>query len=192
MKTAYLLVFLFILSFVSTAQQPGGLLVGAAAPDFTLKDQSGSSFTLKNENAAKTVIVIFYRGQWCPYCSKQLKGLNDSMQLIANKGATIVAVTPETNENIAKTIEKTSAAFPILTDENLKVMTAYKVAFAVDAETIERYKKYGINFDKANGMNGANLPVPAVYIIKNGVITWRYFDTDYRKRPSVKELSEQL
>jgi peroxiredoxin len=191
MKTVYFLISLFIYSFAA-AQQPGGLPVGTLAPDFTLKDQSGNSFTLKKENTGKTVIVIFYRGQWCPYCSKQLKGLNDSLQFIAQKGAIVVAVTPEINENVTKTIEKTQASFPILTDENLKVMTAYKVAFAVDAETIERYKKYGIDFDKANGVNGANLPVPAVYIIKNGIITWRYFDTDYRKRPSVQDLSEQL
>lgn len=140
----------------------------------------------------KTVILIFYRGQWCPYCSKQLKGLNDSMQLISEKGATVVAVTPEVPENVAKTIEKTKASFLILSDSGLKVMSDYKVAFAVDAETIERYKKYGIDFDKANGVNGANLPVPAVYIIKNGKIVWRYFDKDYRKRPSVNEIAAQL
>jgi peroxiredoxin len=180
------------ISLFSIAQQPEGLLVGSIAPDFKLNDQSGNSFQLKKENKSKTVILIFYRGQWCPYCNKQLKGLNDSMQLISEKGATVVAVTPEVPENVAKTIEKTKASFPILSDSGLKVMNDYKVAFAVDAETIGRYKKYGIDFEKANGINGTNLPVPAVYIIKNGKIVWRYFDKDYRKRPSVNEIAAQL
>jgi peroxiredoxin len=114
------------------------------------------------------------------------------MQILTGKGATIVAVTPELPENVNKTIEKTKASFPILSDAGLKVMNAYKVAFAVDAETVEKYKKYGIDFNKANGANGASLPVPAVYIIKNGTITWRYFDVDYRKRPSVNEIAAQL
>ena len=192
MRKSILFSFALFISIFSIAQQPMGLLVGSAAPDFTLNDQTGNSFQLKKENKNKTIVLIFYRGQWCPYCNKQIKGLNDSMQLISEKGATVIAVTPEVPDNIAKTIEKTKASFPILSDSGLKVMNAYKVAFEVDAETVERYKKYGIDFDKANGANGANLPVPAVYIIKNGKITWRYFDKDYRKRPSVNEIASQL
>ena len=181
-----------VTSFIATAQQPTGLPVGAAAPDFTLNDQAGKPFQLKQTNREKTVVLIFYRGQWCPYCSKQIKGLQDSMQLIADKGATVVAITPEIPANVQKTIEKTKAAFPILTDEGLKVMNQYKVAFAVDEKTIERYKRFNIDFNEANGANGANLPVPAVYIIRNGKIVWRYFDADYRKRPSVNEIAAQL
>lgn len=192
MRKSILFSFALFISIISIAQQPMGLLVGSAAPDFTLNDQTGKSFQLKKENKNKTIVLIFYRGQWCPYCNKQIKGLNDSMQLISEKGATVIAVTPEVPDNIAKTIEKTKASFPILSDSGLKVMNAYKVAFEVDAETVERYKKYGIDFDKANGANGASLPVPAVYIIKNGKITWRYFDKDYRKRPSVNEIASQL
>ncbi len=184
---------LFTFSYlVIKAQQPEGLTVGSEAPDFMLKDQSGNSFNLKEKNKNKTVILVFYRGQWCPYCNKQLKGLQDSMQLIIDKGATIAAVTPEVAENVGKTVEKTKASFPVLSDDGLKVMNAYKVSFAVDAATVEIYKKYNIYFDKANGANGANLPVPALYIIKNGKITWRYFDVDYKKRPSVDLILQQL
>lgn len=189
----FLLSIVFSLTaIIATAQQPAGLMVGAPAPDFTLNDQSGKTFQLKQTNQEKTVVLIFYRGQWCPYCSKQIKGLQDSMQLIADKGATVVAITPEIPANVQKTIEKTKAAFPILTDEGLKVMNQYKVAFAVDEKTIESYKRFNIDFNEANGSNGTNLPVPAVYIIKKGKIVWRYFDADYRKRPSVQEIAAQL
>ncbi len=182
----------YFVCFAAIAQQPDGLTVGSTAPDFTLNDQSGKPFNLKEKNKNKTVILIFYRGQWCPYCNKQIKGLQDSMQFIVDKGATVIAVTPEVAENVLKTVEKTKATFPVLSDDNLKVMNAYKVAFTVDSNTVERYKKYGIQFDKANGTNGANLPVPAVYVIKNGKITWRYFDADYRKRPTVNQILAQL
>ncbi len=191
MKLLFFILFI-ITSLMVSAQQPTGLLVGAAAPDFTLKDQSGKTFQLSQTNKEKTVVLIFYRGQWCPYCSKQIKGLQDSMELIANKGATVVAITPEITANVQKTIEKTKAAFPILTDEGLKVMNQYNVAFAVDENTIERYKRFNIDFNEANGKNGTNLPVPAVYVIKNGKIVWRYFDADYRKRPSVQEIAAHL
>ena len=52
--------------------------------------------------------MVFYRGEWCPYCNKNLKRLEDSLQLIKDKGATLIAVTPEQPESIAKTIEKTA------------------------------------------------------------------------------------
>jgi peroxiredoxin len=191
MKFVFSALFVFI-STIAIAQHPVGLAVGSAAPDFTLNDQLGKSFQLKKTNREKTVVLIFYRGQWCPYCSKQIKGLEDSMQLIVEKGATVVAITPEIAANVQKTIEKTKASFPILTDDGLKVMNAYKVAFEVDEKTIERYKRFNIDFNEANGSNGTNLPVPAVYIVKNGKIVWRYFDADYRKRPSVQEIATHL
>lgn len=192
MKFIVSLFLVFFICLVTNAQQPIGLTVGSVAPDFTLNDQSGMLFNLNEKNKNKTVILIFYRGQWCPYCNKQIKGLQDSMELIVDKGGTVVAVTPEIAENVIKTVEKTKATFPILSDDGLKVMNAYKVSFTVDSGTVERYKKYSIYFDKANGSNGANLPVPAVYIIKNGKIAWRYFDADYKKRPTVNEILAQL
>jgi peroxiredoxin len=172
---------------------PEGLNVNDKAPQFKAKANDGSMVSLKKALKKGPVVLIFYRGQWCPYCNKQLKGMQDSLSFIKAKGAQIFAITPETNENVMKTVEKTKASFPVLSDSGLAIMTAYKVAFKVDDKTIEKYKGYGIDFDKANGTNGATLPVPAVYIIsKKGIITYRYFDKDYSKRPSVKDILEHL
>ncbi len=64
-------------------------------------------------------------------------------------------------------------------------MNAYNVAFKVDDKTVEKYKGYGIDFSKVNGNNGANLPVPAVYVInKKGKITYKFFDVNYKKDPA--------
>ncbi len=65
--------------------------------------------------------------------------------------------------------------------------------FAVDENTITKYKTYGIDFDKANGNNGANLPVPATYIVgKDGKVKYAFFNTDYRMRASVKDILAYL
>ncbi|MBL0182533.1 MAG: AhpC/TSA family protein [Chitinophagaceae bacterium] len=172
---------------------PKGLNVNDKAPEFSAKSQDGKPISLKEKLKAGPVVLVFYRGQWCPYCNRELKNLEDSLSLITAKGATLIAVTPEKPENISKTIEKTKATYPILFDEGLKIMKSYDVAFAVDPKTIEKYKGYGIDFNEVNGANGTNLPVPAVYIInKNGGIIYKYFDADYRKRPSVKDLLDHL
>ena len=119
--------------------------------------------------------------------------MQDSLTYISSKGATVLAVTPENPENISKTIEKTKASFSVLFDDGLKIMKSYKVAFQIDPVTMEKYKGYGIDFNVVNGNNGANLPVPAVYLIgKNGKIIYRHFDPNYRKRPSIKEIVSHL
>ncbi len=172
---------------------PKGLNVNDKAPNFSAKNQDGKLVSLQEKLKSGPVVLIFYRGQWCPYCNRQLKNLEDSLSFITAKNAMLIAVTPEKPENISKTIEKTKATYPVLFDDSLKIMKSYDVAFAVDPKMKERYKGYGIDFDEVNGTNGANLPVPAVYIInKKGMIIYKYFDADYRKRPSVKEILDLL
>ena len=172
---------------------PEGLRVGDAAPVFTAKDQNGKTVNLKQALKNGPVVMLFYRGQWCPFCNKQLSHFSDSLQMLRAKGASVLAITPETEENVKKTVEKTKSSFPILEDEGMAIMKMYKVNFAVDENTITKYKGYGIDFDKANGGNGANLPVPATYIIgKDGIVKYVFFNTDYRKRASVQDIINNL
>ncbi len=194
MKKYIFTLFATICFFLSIAQtKPAGLQVNDKAPEFTAKDQNDKVISLKDELKNGKVVLIFYRGQWCPYCNKQLKGIEDSLSLITSKGATVLAITPEQHANVMKTIEKTKAAYSILTDDNLKIMKEYDVAYAVDPATVEKYKGYGIDFSLANGNNGANLPVPAIYIIDTkGNITYRHFDADYTKRASIQEIAGHL
>ncbi|MEP7251972.1 MAG: peroxiredoxin-like family protein [Ginsengibacter sp.] len=173
--------------------QPSGLQVNDKAPEFTAKDQNGKVISLEQELKHGKVVLIFYRGQWCPYCNKELKNLEDSLKLITSKGAEVLAVTPEQPPYVEKTIDKTKATYSILTDDNLQIMKKNDVAFSLDSSMVAKYKGYGIDFSLANGNNGANLPVPAVYIIDtNGKISYKYFDADFTKRPAIKEIAGHL
>jgi len=192
------LIFLLIgsvFSFLTNAQEkPEGLFINSKAPDFKATDQYGKEIRLKDVLKDSVVVLIFYRGQWCPYCNKQLKRLEDSLQLIKDKKAKLIAITPEKTENISKTIEKTKASYSLLHDKEMKIMKAYAVAFEVDERTLSRYKNADIDLLTANGQKDkVYLPVPAVYIInKEGTITYRFFEADYKKRPSVSEILENL
>ena len=188
----FVLLLVTILSFtISNIHE--GLNVNDTAPNFTSIDQNSKTVSLKELLKKGSVVMVFYRGEWCPYCNKQLMELEDSMSLITKKGASIIAVSPEKQENISKTIQKTKATYSVLSDDSLKIMSAYKVAFELDEQTNEKYKKWGINLLEKNGTNGNNLPVPAVYIINTeGKITYRYFDVNYKKRVSVSEILSHL
>lgn len=194
MKKAVLFISFCFGFFISQAQEaPEGLFIASKAPDFKAKDQNGKEIRLKDLLKEGKVVLVFYRGQWCPYCNKELSRLQDSLQFIKEKGATLVAVSPELPENVSKTVEKTKAEYSILYDEGLKIMKAYDVEFELPENTLTRYRNVGLDVEKSNGPNGKFLPVPAVYIIdKESTITYRFFETDYKKRPSVKELLENL
>jgi len=194
MKTVF---FFFALLFTAAAGaqgKPEGLFLNAKAPEFKLKDQTGVEVSLKELRKKGPVVVFFYRGNWCPYCSRQMAKMQDSLQLITAKGASVVAITPEGSSGVAKTIAKTGAVFSVLTDADMKVANAYKVAFAVDDRTLTRYKGAGIDLLENNAQKEkAFLPVPAVYIVnKEGSIVYRYFDEDYKKRPLIKEIVAEI
>ena len=167
-----------------------GLKKGATAPSFTATDNSGKTLSLaKLLKSHKAVVLFFYRGQWCPYCNKQIKELQDSLQLLTGKGAYVVGVTPETNENISKTIDKTHASFSIIQDKNYSIMKAYDVNYTVDDALFGKLKGYGIDLEKNNGNKDHVLPVPATYVIdRSGKIIYVHFDKDYTRRASVSSL----
>ncbi len=192
----FLSALLLISVLQSQAQEkPEGLFINSKAPDFKGKDQNGNEVVLKDLRKKGPVVIIFYRGYWCPYCNKELQKLEDSLQLIKEKGAQLIAITPEKQEGIAKTIEKTKASYPIITDEDLKIMKAYDVAYQVDTKTIDRYKMASIDLAANNGQkpDAVYLPVPAVYIIgKDGEIKYRFFEEDYKKQAAVKDILNNL
>jgi peroxiredoxin len=174
-------------------EAPEGLFINSKAPDFKATDQNGNTVRLKDLLKKGKVVLVFYRGEWCPYCNRYLKKLQDSLDLIKEKGATVVAVSPELSTNVKKTVEKTGASFPVLYDEGMKIMKAYEVEYEVPVNTQTRYRNTGLKLEEANGKNGAYLPIPATYIInKEGTVTYRYFEADYKKRPSVKDILDHL
>jgi len=191
-KNVLFIALVVALSFQAKAQK--GLMAGAKAPMFSGVDQNGKTVNLKDAlKAHRSVVVFFYRGQWCPYCNKHIKELQDSLQMLTSKDAYVIGVTPETKENIDKTIKKTSAGFSIVQDKDDRIMKAYGVNFMMDDATFTKYKGYGINLETNNGNNRHTLPVPATYIIdKSGKIKYIHFDPDYKKRASVKLLLSQL
>ena len=121
-------------------QNPEGLFINSKAPDFKVIDQNGTEIVLKDLRKKGPVVIVFYRGNWDPYCNRALTRFQDSLQLITEKGAQVIAITPEASEGISKTIEKTKASFSIIHDDEMKIAKGYKVAYEVDERTASRYK----------------------------------------------------
>ena len=196
MEKYYSISIALVLAFFSLsmwAQEAEPLPLNSAAPMFEAKDQQGNQIVLADVLQEGPVVVVFYRGQWCPYCNRHMQAFQDSMQMIQALGATVIAITPEQDAKIDKTVEKSGAQFSIIYDENHEIMDAYKVTYKFKGFKKGMYRMVGINIDKAAGNDDSVLPVPATYIIdSNGLIVGLQFDENYRYRMTVKDILKVL
>ncbi|MGC9374363.1 MAG: peroxiredoxin-like family protein [Bacteroidales bacterium] len=197
------LLFVFVLTLIiaqgfsqtyKDASEAKGLAVGAQAPLFSALDAEKSTFVLDEELKKGPVVVIFYRGHWCPVCNKHLGQIQDSLRLITEKGAIVVAISPEKPEYLEKMEEKTKAEFRLLYDEDYKISDAYDVTFLPNKKQIVLYNTMlNANLKETHSDDSQRLPIPATYIIDTkGKIVWRQFDPDYKNRSSVNEIINNL
>jgi len=78
---------------------PKGLEIGALAPQITMTTDKNEKVTLEDFYKKQPVVIIFYRGYWCPVCSKHLSEFAERAKEIENKGAKLIAISSESYEN---------------------------------------------------------------------------------------------
>lgn len=197
-----LLLSLFSLVFIQTnnaqteksVNDIHGLEVGIKAPTFTAIDAEGNDFSLKNALKESPIVIVFYRGFWCPICNKHLSTLQDSLKLIQATGARVIAISPEKPEYLNKMADKTGAEFTLLYDEGYKIADAYDVNFKPSAKQLFTYNTIlGGKLKESHSDESQRLPIPATYIInQEGIIIWRQFDPNYKFRSTVQDILNAL
>lgn len=171
-----------------------GIEVGVKAPLFTAVNAENKTFSLEEELKNGAVVLIFYRGFWCPVCNKHLSRLQDSLKQIQATGAQVIAISPEKPEYLDKMAEKTGAEFTLLYDEGYKIADAYDVTFKPSAMQLFTYNTVlGGKLKESHTDDSQRLPIPATYIInQEGIIIWRQFDPNYKNRSTVQEILKAL
>jgi len=157
------------------------LTVGDSAPDFTLPDAFGKEVSLKALLAKGPVVISFYRGEWCPFCNIELRGLQEALPRMQELGASLVAISPEKPDHGIIATNKNKLTFPVLSDSGNKVARQFGVVFQIGQEV----KDFSINVFKndlaaRNGEDSYELPVPATFVIDTtGVVRFAHIDADY-------------
>ena len=171
-----------------------GLAIGENAPDFSALNQNEEAFSSIDALEQGAIIVVFYGGQWCPYCNKHLSELQDNIEGIQKKGAQLIAISPEKITAQQRTIEKTAAKFTLLYDKDYAIAKAFNVLFTPTKTQLFTYNKLlGANLKEVHSDQSQQLPIPATFIInKQGVIVWRHFDSDYKERSSITTILDIL
>src|SRR5437763_11842194 len=132
--------------------------IGGRAPGFTLPDQLGRQVSLAGELEQGPVVLIFYRGEWCPYCNTMLRIYGLRAADFSQRGARLVAVSPQTPDNSLTMAEKHGLEFPVLSDEGGDVIAVYGLKY--DVVSREVYEAAGVDLATFNGTDGWILPAP--------------------------------
>ena len=170
-----------------------GLQIGDTVELFSATDQYDSIFVLKEVLKEGSVVLIFYRGQWCPYCSKHLSNIQDNLTEIQAKGATVIAVSPENQEHLQMSAEKNDVEFTLLFDKDYTIARSFDVLFKPTSGQKMKYNLIGADFDNSHSNEEILLPVPATFIInKEGIIVWRQFDHSYKNRSMAEDILDNL
>ena len=156
------------------------LLTGEQIPVLQLPDSSGELVDLNQSILATPTILVFYRGGWCPYCNRQLSGLQAIEKDLKKMGYQIIAISTDSPDNLKKSMIKEKLSYTLLSDADLRAAKLFGIAF----KGPESYDKFlpetsgGKNADKL-------LPVPSVFILnKKGTILFEYINPDMTQRLS--------
>jgi peroxiredoxin len=166
---------------------------GDRAPDFRLPDVRGGEVRLSELLARGPVVVSFYRGGWCPYCSLELRALQNALPAIHQLGARLVAISPQTPDESLSTAEKNDLEFAVLSDVGSDTAKAYGIAFDLAEELRPVYARAGHALPGKNGVDSWVLPIPATYVIDTtGIVVLAFVDVDYRNRLEPAEIVAAL
>lgn len=177
----------------ATAVASGAVTVGEVAPDFELPDLRGRRIALSDLLKAGPVVLVFYRGGWCPYCNLQLRAFHKVMPRIKAAGASLVAISPQSLDRMESTAAEEELDFPLLSDLGNRTARLFGLAWQVPAEIVALYARRGIDFTALNGTAQPELPLAASFVVStDGIVRLAQVDIDFRQRADPEDIIAAL
>src|SRR6266516_1351350 len=161
---------------------------GAQAPDFALPDARGTAVRLSHLLTQGQVIMTFYRGQWCPYCHLALRAYQQALPHMQARGASLVAISPQTPDHSRVLAEKLELTFALLSDMGNQVARQFGLVFTIDEAVRAAHKQVGANLPRFNGTDAWELPMAGTFLVDQlGTVRLAFVHADFTRRldPSV-------
>lgn len=174
--------------------KPFGLQVGEKAKDFALTDANGREVSLYEQLSSGPVVLTFYRGGWCPYCSRQLRAYQQVLPRIEALGARLMAVSPQGPDQTLSQAEKDELRFHVLSDRHGLVAASYRILYDVP-EDVQAVLQQGFGLDLAeyNATDRWILPVPSTFMIdESGIVRSAYVNPDFMQRFEPDDIISEL
>jgi peroxiredoxin len=165
------------------------LKAGDLVPSFELPDGDGMPWRSEDLLRSGPLVIVFYRGRWCAYCNAQLASLQEIHSKIAEAGASLVAISPQTQKHSYMTRDMHKLRFPVLSDAGNQVARKFGLVYRLSPEMQAMYESIMTKLPGYNGDQSWELPLAAAYVVqKDGRISWSRIDADWRYRPESEEL----
>lgn len=170
------------------------LAVGQKAPDFTLRNAMGVEVNLKDLLQKAKVVLVFYRGAWCPYCNLQLKSFQQILPQLSEAGAQLVAISPMKPGSSSDLVTASKLEFEVLSDAGNKVSRLYSKVVVNPKSSVQAMSELGYDFFSFYEDDSGELPMPATYVIdRDGVILFAASEGgDYRERVEPQAVMEVI
>lgn len=179
----------------ASADQVQPLGVGDRAPRFILETVESEAFDFDPEALDKPVMLLVFRGGWCPYCNVYLSEMRHVIPEIRAMGIDVLFLSGDRPELLYESLEQQAQEdiagldYTILSDADAQASISLGIAFKAGQRTIDYVKKKGDGYRKSSMERHGILPVPAVFAIgRDGVISYTYINPDYKTRLPADEL----
>jgi peroxiredoxin len=159
------------------------LNVGDPMPDFWLKDAQGEAISSNDLLADAPLVLVFYRGAWCPYCNLYLQAWQEYLPVLDSSSARLVAISGESPDRSLTVEEKNALSFDVLSDQGYAAARAFGIVYDVPEELSALFEDYGMDLREYYGTETAQLPLSATYVVgKDSKITYAFLEVDYKVR----------
>lgn len=183
----------FIARLSSDGVGKSTLKPGDTAPDFALQSASGRTVALSSLVSHGPVVVTFFRGDWCPFCDLELRAFNRSLPDFTARGASLVAISPQSLQRSRSTAQDRALAFEVLSDVGSSVAKAYGVSFSLNESEQDLHRAFGADIAAINAVATWEIPVPATFVIdRSGRIAWTHVDPNYTNRAEPADVLRAL
>ena len=150
------------------------LSIDAPAPDFELPATGGTRIRLSEVLKKGPVLLLFYPLDWSPVCTKEICDMRDGFREFQNIGINVLAISVDSIFSHEAFAEKHAIPFPLLSDFNREVCTAY-----------------GVKHEEILGLKG--IAKRAVFIIRpDGRIQYRWVSEDPQVMPDIEEIKKKV
>jgi len=167
--------------------------VGETVPRFTLPDAAGKAVTISDVLARGPAVISFYRGGWCPFCNLELRALQSRLGEVHAAGGSLVAISPETPDLSMTTVEKNSLGFTVLSDHDNTVARAFGLVHRIDPSIVAYQKRNGHDVAAYNGVEAAEVPLPATYVIdQSGIVHFAFVSADFTRRADPDDVIDAI
>jgi len=119
----------------------------------------------------------------------ELSALQDVVEEIRNRRATLVAVSPQLPDFLMQTVQKHHLRYNLLHDAGNHVARSFNLVWQLPADLQEVYRGFGKDLGKFNGDDSWELPMPARFVIdRAGVIRDAAVYPDHTERPDPQSI----